>query len=805
MNNISARSILRSATINATVLASSLMAGCGGGAEATASTVGNSAEGRASVLAATTVTAATSSTATVGAVGVNPPIVFNASGSARAGQVVSLQGENFGSAPSVFLEGAPDTPLQIVNSVTSASTAFIAVQLPQAAAGALQLRVRNGASTSALVKLNAARPLHLDALELITGGAVRVFGRNLKLDASTPRLLINNVEASIDLARSDEHMLVATVPSTLTASRAAVITVDNGNGTGAGTLDRTVTVARAAGTDPFGLGVSWAAGFAPIAAHVVDAATDSRLSKKAVCDGANDDNAAIQAAIELAAADGGGLVQLPAGTCRLSDWLQLRSRVVLQGAGKASTTLRYPVNYPLFGVKLDLTGVRNLTLVNTGTATEGPLIKDSTHVVLQNVAFDIGNSRQMYFTGNRHFAVLGSDLIQASGIGGQGPYNLEDSSGLVFQGNTSRWATGSPTFGRVHDSVVANNRFSRDATDQGAPGSVHSMTLDFAYRLAVVGNTFDVIGGPLASHDRNDGETILTEGGSSARTENLGSVVSAGANTLGDPSTTLDTDPFRAGSIPENYGVAIVAGKGAGQTRRLTAYKTSVMTVDRAWDVVPDSSSRYATFVWGLEKSLIKGNVLSQNPRGVWLYGTSVREVDVVDNTITEGGGIYLRSTQELASKRFTVIYNVLVARNHIANTTRQWVSYVNSVFVNQDARAFGIATLGVELRDNQVVANTPNLYLGSNQEEYANTEGLSNLMRIESYSAPYESQALPRMLGTLVTGNSCAHCDAVLRTSTGAGGTTLVGNAMLDSATLLNDDASAGTQERSTDTVVLP
>jgi hypothetical protein len=798
MKNTLARPIVQSAAFAAALLSASLLPACGGGGDAASTGAVHSGEARATVLAA--VTAVSSA-----AVGSNPPVVFNASGSARAGQVVSLQGENFGASPVVTLESAPGVALPIVNSVTSGATQFLAVRLPETATGALQLRVRNAASSSALVNLNAARPLHLDAMELITGGPVRVFGRNLRLDGSTPRLLINNVEASIDLVRSDEHQLVATVPATLTASRAAVITVDNGNGTGAATLDRTVTVARAAGTDPFALGVSWAAGFAPIAGHVVNAATDPRLSSKVVCDGANDDNAAIQAAIELAAADGGGVVQLPAGTCRLSDWLQLRSRVVLQGAGKGTTELRYPVNYPLYGVKLDLTGVRQLTLTNTGGASEGPLIKDSSHVVIQNVAVNLGTSRQMYFSGNRHIAIKGSDFTQAGGLGGQGPYTLDDTTGLVFEGNSTRWVTGAPTFGRVHDGLIGSSRFSRDATDQNVAGFVHSMTLDFAYRVAVVGNTFDVIGGPITNHARNDGETILTEGGSSARTENLGSVQSATATTLSDPSTTLNTDPFGAGSLPENYGVVIVAGKGAGQTRRLTAYKAPALTVDRAWDSVPDSSSRYATFVWGLEKSLLKGNTFSQNPRGVWLYGTSVREVEVVDNTIGEGGGIYLRSTQNLASKRFTVMYNLLVARNRITNTTRHWDSYLNSVFVNMDAKAFGIATLGVEMRDNRIVANSPNLDLNSSQEEYANTEGLTNLMRIESYSAPYESQALPRMLGTLITGNSCAHCDAVVRTGTGAGGTTLVGNAMLDSAVMLSDANSTGTQERSTDTVVVP
>lgn len=725
------------------------------------------------------------------------PVILNVSGGAHPGSVVSVQGENFGAAPVVFLNSAPDRPLEVVNRTNAG---WLAVQLPSDALPGMQLSVRNGSLVSAPVKLDAAIPFHLDALQLVPGGAVRVFGRNLLQTDYTPRVLINGAVAALDLTRSDEHQLVATVPASLAASRAATITVDNGNGSGAATLDRTITVLRVDGTDPFALGVSWAAAFAPLMRQVVDAGADARLPTRARCDGTQDDSGAIQSAIELAASLGGGVVQLPVGSCRLADWLQLRSRVVLQGAGKAQTVLSYATNYPLYGVQLDLSGVRNLTLRNAGTSVEGPMVKDSTRFVMQNVAIQLGTSRQMYLSGNRQMVIQGSDFAQSGSVGQQGPYTLGSTAGLVFERNTTRWVGGAPTFEGVHDSVIRDNRFSRDATDQNQAGSVHSMTLDFAYRVAVIGNTFDVIGGPVTNTARNDGETMLTEGGSSARTENLGNVASATATTMSDPTNTLAVDPFGTGSIPENYGVAIVAGKGAGQTRRVTSYRAPTLTVDQAWSVVPDTTSRYSTFVWGLEKSLIKNNVLSQNPRGIWLYGTSVREVDIVGNVITEGGGIYLRSTQDLAAKRFTVIYNVEVARNRIVNTGGQWMSYINAVFVNIDARPFGIATLGIDIRDNDITANSPNVT--SSFEEYAHQEGFANMMRIETLVA-IESPADPRLLGTLLTGNSCTHCDVAVRVGTGAAGTTVIGTRLIDSGTLLTDTATTWAPDLSTYTYV--
>ena len=793
------------------VLTAALLAACGGGAEPTIEIAAEAAaEGRQYALAAMPAAAAAlafgggPSGATsdpvrdtrTGPRGINPPLVFNASSSARAGETVSLQGENFGTAPVVTLDGVTTTPLDIVNRV---GTGWLAVQIPASARGALLLRVRNATGTSAQVRLNAARPLHLDTLQLEPGGAFKVFGRNLLLPGSVPRITVDGLAAAVDVARSNEHMLMAVAPLALRPNAAAVLRVDNGNRSGATALDRRIEAVATGSGDPFALGVGWGAGFAPFAGRTVDAASDTRLAQKMVCDGRRDDSPALQAAIELAAASGGGVVRLPAGRCRMLGGMELRSRVVVQGAGKDSTELLYESNYPLFGQGLDLAGVRDLSLTNAAGAGEGPLLKDSRRVFLQNLRVKLGTSRQMYLTGNRNFVVSGCDFEQTGSISNQGPYTLENTAGLVFTGNSTAWVDGSPTFGRVHDSLIQGNRFTRDGRPQAGGGAVHSMTLDFAHRVAVVGNIFEVAHGPITNTLRNDGEALLTEGGGARRTENIGSVASATERTLSDPNNTLAVDPFGGGSVPENYGIAIVAGRGAGQTRRVTAYSRPMLTIEPAWDVVPDATSRYATFVWGLEAALIKDNVFSHNPRGIWIYHTAVRDVDVIGNTFSEGGGIYLRSFQNLATRSFMPIYNVLIARNQVSNSTGRWMSYINSVFVNADARSFGIATLGIEMRANHITANRPNV--SSAVEEYANTEGYMNMMRVENYSG-YESSVVPRMLGSIIENNSCTRCDVGVRIGTGAGGTTLLQTRLIDSGEAFSDSASTVGTERSTDTV---
>lgn len=729
------------------------------------------------------------------------PVIITGPSSSKPGDIVGLTGEAFASNATVWLDASGASAAQQLPVINRVGSTWLAVQIPSNAASALSLRVVNGSTSSAAYKLNVARPHHLDALQLVPGTTFRVFGRSLMVTGGTPRVTVDGLAATVNTGASNEQMLVVTAPASLKATTAATISVDNGNGTGAAVLDRRVDVVFSGSGDPFGLGIGWTAGYAGMAGRVVQAASDSRLATKVSCNGSTNDAPALQAAVNLAAANGGGVVQLPAGTCRLAGGFGLKSNVVVQGAGKTSTVLRYEQDYPFWGSKLDLTGVRNLTLRNAGSARNGPSLVQSSRVVVQNVRFEMGTSYQLFFTENRNAVFAGNDFVQGGSLNEQGPFVMNEASGVAFLNNSVTYQKGSASFQAAHDVWIQGNRFTRDASAQWSAGVVHTLVLDFAHRVAVVGNTFDVINGPITNKNRNDGETILTEGGGAARTENLGTVASATATTLRDPATVIKVDPWGQGAIPENFGVAIVGGKGTGQTRRVTAYANSTLTVDRAWDVVPDTTSRYATFVWGLEKSLISGNTLRQNPRGIWLYQTAIRDVDIVGNTMSEGGGIYLRSYQSVGSRMFTPIYNVRIQDNQVSNTTHNWLSHINAMFVNTDARAFGTGLLGIEVRGNRVTANTPNL--ATPTEEYAGTEGYTNMMRVENYST-WESMAQPRVLGTIYQRNACTNCDVAVRIGTGVGGTVISNTTLSNSRALTSNSAVTSlTKEVAVNTLV--
>lgn len=732
-------------------------------------------------------------------VSVDSPIIFNATDSARAGDVVSIQGSNFGSAAQAYLSDANGNSLQALKIVNRVGTTWLATEIPSTASGALLVRVTNGGLTSAAVKLNAAVPHHIDGTQIAPDATFRLFGRNLMLSGANPVVTVDGVPATVNTGASDDTMLVVTAPTALQSTVKATITVDNGNGSGSAVLDRTVAVQTGQSGDPFDLNVGWAAGFSAFSGRGVDAANDSRLSSKAVCNGSQNDAPAIQAAVDYAASHSGGVVQLPSGTCRIAGSIAMRSNTVLQGMGKDLTTLRYEGNYPIFAMNVDLTGVRNLSLVNAGSVTEGPLLKNSTRLFMQNVRVDLKTSKQMFLTDNTNMVVSGSEFLQGGSIAENGPYIFLGTGGLVFTNNKTTWVAGANSFERTHDSYMAGNTFTRDGSYQAAAGTLHAFTMDFAHRIAVVGNTFNVKNGPITNTTRNDGETLLTEGGGNRRTENLGTLTSATADSFTDTSNSLNVNPFETGTIPENYGVAIVSGKGAGQTRRIVSYANGKAVVDRAWQVTPDAGSHYSTFVWGLEKSMLKGNSLSQNPRGIWLYQTALRDVAVIGNNISEGGGIYLRAYQNLANKMFTPMYNVRVSGNTIENTTRNWGSHVTAVFINADSKAFGTAMTGIDIRDNRVVANLPNV--SSQWEEYAGTEGFINMTRFEG-NGSYEAGTWPRILGTVFQRNTCANCEVGFRIGTGATGLVLTGNSLINTRTFIDDWATSTTREVSAGTV---
>jgi hypothetical protein len=139
-----------------------------------------------------------------------------------------------------------------------------------------------------------------------------------------------------------------------------------------------------------------------------------------------------------------------------------------------------------------------------------------------------------------------------------------------------------------------------------------------------------------------------------------------------------------------------------------------------------------------------------------------------------EGGGIYLRSAQNMKDKLFTPMFGVRISDNRIVNTKAQWRSYIAVMFVRMGEEDFGVGTTGVEIKNNFLVANTPNLTQYG--EESGEIEGFVNRMRVED-SGNAQTKYQTRLLGTIFQNNHCNGCNANILVREGTKATVLEGN----------------------------
>ncbi|MGL5838190.1 MAG: IPT/TIG domain-containing protein [Sphingorhabdus sp.] len=720
----------------------------------------------------------------------NRPIIFHATESAKAGDVVSLQGHNFGTSPEVRLSGSP------LRTITSVRDRQVSVVLPDTlpAGTPIRLTVSNGTDQSTEVVINRARATHFDTPEIGPGSRFRIFGRNLRLANHTPTVTIGGVAATVDQQASDAYTLSVTAPQSINAGQSYEVRVDNGNGSGAVVAERSLT-GLASGADAFGLGVGWSGAF-DFSANVYNVKTDSRLTTRAVGDGVANDLPAINAAIQRASNDGGGVVLLPEGTYKLfftsGYGLTLRNRVVVRGAGRDRTVVRY--GYPdssitptssLYGLVwspgTSTSGILDLSIENISAP--GAWLKNATivngnnqpanRVFMKNVRYAMGFSGANWFSGVRQLAILDSafdkPFYDTASRPDRQPFIFNQSHNYVIRNNVITYAVSGISIDNTFDGVVENNVINRVANTLISGSVTHQIAANFTDNIAFIGNRFNAAGAQGLPYN-NDNETILSEGGGANRTENIGTVTAATDTTLTDNNNSFSATPGATAPLTPrgNYAVAIVGGKGAGQWRTITNVSGGTVTVDRAWEVVPDTTSRYATFLWGAKNWLVRGNILRENERGIMLYSTTAADIAIVDNDLNNSGGIWLRSDQRTASKRFTPFFNISVIGNRLSGIGRIQPALIGMAGAHvNDERSFGTTAIGLLYRDN-VIATTTALA----PYDY-NAPGYVNFLQYEP-ATNHIDESIPSLMGTIFQNNRCTGCPDAYRLNSMAYGTVI-------------------------------
>lgn len=584
---------------------------------------------------------------------VDAPVIFWASSPVLPNETLALAGHSL-SAPeppdtvvelAVVPDGPAGRPAVGLNGATAVDPGGLAWQ-PVAAVqadgesvkcivpvdwprGIWACRIRRGEQISEPILVNAPDPWWFqsnDGLDASPGSEIRVFGRCLTVPAevpagvaATPSGLLRQEDGSLiplTSVTANLYTFRATVPPTARPGHHDLF-VHNGHGGQAGWVPAgrvLVKVPEARKAEQF------------------DAADFARP-------GGRVDEQAIRAAIAMAAENGGGIVFLPRGRYAITGQLELPRGVVLRGAGMELVSLAWPdfeeppsalISGTQFGLdNVSLYAQNHRTVVRAAPQSEGVDIRNVRirancyfMTELPGVPFrgrtgpdsnrDAGSAIEI---NGSNFSIAGCDIL-ASNFG----LFLRDCRGGRVAGNTIRYG------GRGYRIESSRQIIFEDNTVEGAD-------------LAAIGNDIATFWGNAATHIYFAHNQLRRMFGADREMMTLdagGGAYRGGVTAAKGTRLELAADPTFKDYAPRPHpnwaGAAamIIAGKGVGQYRIVTAHAGRSWEIDRPWTVAPDGTS-VLSIVPYRGRNLFVGNAC-EDGGPFQLYG-SAHESIVAENT----------------------------------------------------------------------------------------------------------------------------------------------------------------------------
>lgn len=423
-------------------------------------------------------------------------------------------------------------------------------------------------------------------------------------------------------------------------------------------------------------------------------------------------------------------------------------------------------------------------------------------IFIARVNWDLGeggyinltNIDRLLFAESTFHAAVNSQFPNPNRLyNGTGPFWFAGLTNVVFRNNAVSWATGGISFKTTSDIVIEGNRFARSASDKvivdpsnftflnGNPAvdPIHigesaqrmlgrQLAINFLKNAVIENNVFEVSDG-VFRNNQNDGETINSEGGGPSPMQDVGTVTAADAASVTDNSKA---GPWNYGS---GYKIAIMSGKGWGQWRNIVSQSNNTFTVDRAWDIVPAAGDHFSIFRPSLENGLIRSNVARDNPSGILLYHAGFLNVSIINNALTDNGGILLSATQDpLGTGRppqAGAARNIEIAGNTLTDTKSQWsLFFAIYVAALSPETIWGTAMDEIEIRNNSLNAKA-----GNPVGVFGLEEGYLHKVFYQNSHASYDpNSAAPAIIGSVFQGNRCTACSASYTLSTGVADTVI-------------------------------
>ena len=409
--------------------------------------------------------------------------------------------------------------------------------------------------------------------------------------------------------------------------------------------------------DPLGLGVFWAGDFN----------WSRRINVRdhsAIGDGKADDTVAIQAAIDAVKKAGGGGVYFPNGNYKATE-IRLPAGVVLLGESRENTVLSFAgttnINFIQCkndGSKNGRIGIANLKI---GIDMNNP------NQVFPNffIWFGTGNTADRIFLKsinidypfvkrpNKGNAILISAekyvLMNGVNAKGYGPYTLgsinrysEFSDGDYLMGQLGVVAITENMY-----TVIERNRIAHVDPDNVIGNSRGIETISYSY---VAENHIE-----NSATRNNASEQVMLEPRKGYQ-KMYGAVTSATSNTVtvnprqendgklwGDATyganSTWDVSVANA-AYPTGWYISIIDGRGLGQYRKLVSGNGTTFTIEKPWDAIPDSTSKFLVFLPAVN-SVIYKNTMKTATNAILLYNNAL-DVVVADNVSDDTLGVVL-------------------------------------------------------------------------------------------------------------------------------------------------------------------
>ena len=541
------------------------------------------------------------------------PTVVWASDPVQPDETVIVQGGGFGREPAVDVRCASDGETVRVEPVQAADQCLKFVIPHDWPMGLYTVRVGAGERWSLPVTLNAPDVWWLQgdrgAAAATAGGWLRLFGKCLSSDSGSQVRLVPADGPPILLQPTSEscYALAAKLPDPLSDGTYTVL-VHNGLG----------------GDDP------WREAGSMQILPPRDWSQDV-FDVSAFREGAADDTAAIRAALVASEANGGGIVHLPRGRYTVTQTLTIPRFTLLRGESRELVSLRWPDRedpLPALIRGANSFAVEDLTLYANnhmhGILAERGRRADAGNVRVRRVR--IGLSRFLGVSGRRfkdwraeaERRTNQEGRVAAIQLGGD---SIEVSDCDIYTSSAYTWGS---TLGLIIDRgrgcVIARNRIDgpprtavivkggrgfivEDNDIRGGCflGTHHTPGDDFGGGGSLINTHFQDFYCARNRMHHNiwwDREILGTDSHGPA-----GAFVgrireAAGTRLLLDSeSGTWSNEAWRTGDAGwgtrwRAAAVYIMDGPGAGQYRRTVGGQGAEVIVDRAWDIVPDVSSR---------------------------------------------------------------------------------------------------------------------------------------------------------------------------------------------------------------------